>query len=197
MKKSDPALLKEIQIKEALDTFPEKGSWKIFECSRLAGHRKQKKKWKALGLQETEGGNYAFLLPERFFLVWRIIPLHGPQRNSRTQKIPFRFRPIPIHCGKLKWVVLYVGKTSKLKQRFQWHFSARDGNGGAQMLHNLSQCNIKGIGKSRKRAVQFLLDHGVIVYRILSRPQQAANREMIEVNLWAKYSPPFNIKSER
>lgn len=191
------ATLKPAEIKEALATFPERGRWDIFECHRLASHRKQKKKWKTLDLKKTDGGNYAFLLPTHFFRVWRTIVLHGPQKRSQTQRISFRFRPNILQCGGSEWAVLYVGKTSKLKQRFQWHFFARKGNTGAQMLKNLAECGIPEIGHSLPKAAQFLLEHGVIVYRKLSGPQHAANRDMIEVKLWAEHSPPFNIKSER
>ena len=42
-----------------------------------------------------------------------------------------------------------------------------------------------------------MLDHATIAFRILNGIEHAANRDIIEISLCAKFMSPFNIKSER
>ncbi|NJK92410.1 MAG: hypothetical protein HC904_11595 [Blastochloris sp.] len=184
------------EIKDAIQTFPNLGRWKIFTCSELRPNGSPKRKWEETEISELwdVGGNYAFLLPSELFKKSREIELDGPSTKNIPRKILFEFRPDPIELNGRQWTVLYVGKTSNLSQRFHWHFSGAKKNSGGQVQHNLKKC---GVCPSREAAVRLMEQEALICYRILDEDKQFANREMIEVNLWAKFNPPFNIKSER
>ncbi|MDX6765594.1 MAG: GIY-YIG nuclease family protein [Candidatus Methylacidiphilales bacterium] len=184
------------EIKDAIESFPNAGKWKIFTCSELRPRGSSNRKWEKTEISELweVGGNYAFLLPAKYFKRSRTIDVDGPSILNVPRKILFKFCPNPIELNGRQWAVLYVGKTSNLSQRFQWHFSGAKKNTGGQVQHNLKKC---GVCNSREEAVRLMEQEALICYRILDKDEEFANREMIEVNLWAKYNPPFNIKSER
>lgn len=152
--------------------------------SRLNGRN-----WQAVEKVRKVGGNYVFLFPERFFSDEREIHLDGPSKR----KIPFRFC-VKTHSAQNGHVAVYVGKASNLSQRFQWHFSLSERNTGAQVQSGLVKC---GICKDRPEAVDFMLQHAVIFYREVPGDGHAANRDLLELSLCARFAPPFNIKSER
>jgi|GEM_PF-1076235 len=181
-------------VREAVDSFCTGKSWIIHKCSVLKDDGRNLQ-WKNLrGLEEETGGNYVFLWPASDFKAERTIPLSGPSVKNLPQEILFHFKPQTVRWEGKTWAVLYVGKTTKLKQRFQWHFSSAQTNTGGQMQHCLVKC---GVARNRKEAIQMTLDKALLCYRVLDGYEEAANREMIEVGLWAKFGPPFNIKSER
>ncbi|MEK7469881.1 MAG: hypothetical protein AAB074_21140 [Planctomycetota bacterium] len=54
-----------------------------------------------------------------------------------------------------------------------------------------------GFCVDRHLALDFMLQHAVIRYRELTGDEHAANRDLLELSLCARFAPPFNIKSER
>jgi hypothetical protein len=147
------------------------------------------KVWSNLKTIRDVGGNYAFLFPKEHFKREREISLDGP--NQR--KIPFRFCS-DSHPGTDEYFVAYVGKAARLTQRFFWHFSGAESNTGGQVQYGLYK---SGMCETRPDAVAFMLRHAVIAYRTLPGDENAANRDLLELSLCARFAPPFNIKSER
>ena len=87
----------------------------------------------------------------------------------------------------------YVGRSANLLDRVQGHFSLSKKSTLAQVQYGL--VNSKTCS-ARADAVRFMLDHATLAYVVLDGPVNVANRDVIEVALWAKYMTPFNIKSE-
>lgn len=182
------------QVKTGVGGFPGNHSWVSFDCSDLRSGSGPKLRWKPLKHLQKKAGNYVFLLPSKHFKKLRTIPLDGPSLKGIKTKILFEFLPETVRIRGQTWAVLYVGKTTKLKQRFQWHLSAAKTNTGGQMQHCLVKC---GLATNRDKAIQIILNEALLCYRVLDGGHNAANREMIEVGLWAKFNAPFNIKAER
>ena len=171
--------------------FP-KGSWKEMKGSSLHAptpRDSRARAWGPLGPLRNIGGNYAFLFPAADFQEDQVIALDGPG----GRKIPFIFSSStqPTVDGLL---VAYVGKAANLHQRFRWHFGLAKKNTGAQVQYGLVKA---GACADRGLAVDRMLRHCVIVYRELSGDENAANRDLLELSLCARFAPPFNIKSER
>lgn len=168
------------------------GEWQRLDCTLL--HRPTKNRpracaWDLLARVRSRGGNYAFLFPEGHFTMEHQILLDGPSKRQ----IPFCFstRTHPTSDGQF---VAYVGKATNLTQRLQWHFGGAGKSTAAQVQYGLVKA---GICADRQIAVDFMLKHATIVYRELSGDEHAANRDLLELSMCAKFAPPFNIKSER
>lgn len=171
--------------------FPQ-GDWQRVQGSGLhtpTGRNPKARKWALLHHVHQKGGNYAFLFPKEYFAEEREITLDGPGQR----KIPFCFST-QSHPPIDGLFVAYVGKAANLKQRFQWHFSLAAKNTGAQVQYGLVKA---GICQDRQSAVDFMLKHASIVYRELTGDANAANRDLLELSLCARFAAPFNIKSER
>lgn len=178
-------------IRDLVDEFP-RGSWKQLRCSDLRGNETRVTNtlnWSALADLRENGGNYAFLFPTTLFGEENVISLDGPGRKE----IPFRFRARSHRVSESSFVA-YVGKTSNLKKRIQWHFSHAETSTAVQVQQGLVNAKVC---KDRRDAVDYMIAHATIVYRVLAGDDQAANRDLLEMSLCAKYGVPFNIKSER
>lgn len=185
-----PAQLCPETIQNVVASFPFGGGWKHLECSTLRdGQDSAKRRWTHVRDLRTEGGVYAFLAPVHFFAAPRTIHLHGPGGIQ----IPFEFT-LPGLSARPELGVVYAGKSSNLSQRIQFHFALGDRNYGGQVKHALVDC---GIAADEVAAVLLMLAHAHIVFHELPGQDNAANRDVIELTLCAKYMPPFNIKSER
>ncbi len=186
-----PATIDQAFVREVVGEFPH-GSWKSLRGSNLSSSTEANSKarsWKCVRCLHKVGGVYAFLFPESHFLEEREISLDGPLKRS----IPFRFshKTHPAHEG---YVVAYVGKATNLSQRFKLHFSRTERSTVVQVRAGLVK---SGFCVDRHLALDFMLQHAVIRYRELTGDEHAANRDLLELSLCARFAPPFNIKSER
>lgn len=180
-----------IKVRRLAEDFPN-GDWQQIHCLRLHAPTLRNpsfRKWALLKDIRDQGGNYAFLFPTHFFESERQIHLDGPAQR----KIPFFFSTVT-HPPTEGLFVAYVGKASNLYQRFQWHFGLAKKSTVAQVQFGLVK---SGVCRDRQHAVNFMLEHATIAFRVLSGDTQAANRDLLELSLCAKLAPPFNIKSER
>jgi len=81
--------------------------------------------------------------------------------------------------------VVYVGRTTNLKQRFCAHFRIGKRIASAQVKYGLMDCEIvsdKNDNKCQSSAISFMRMHGRIAYFVLSGPEETANREIIELS---------------
>ena len=147
-----------------------------------------KRVWKHLTELKNTGGVYAFIVPVVHF-DQRTIHLHAP----KSAQIPFTFAVNPLPVNHALGVV-YVGRATKLKQRFQFHFAIGGRKYGGQVKHGLKDC---GLVQTEEAAVMWMLENAKIVYHDMPEPEQTANRDLVELTLCSKHMPPFNVKSER
>ena len=141
-----------------------------------------------------------FAIPSGSFNFTRPIILHGKSGHT------FEFSPEfeSFKHGKSQFDVLYVGKTSNLSRRLPLHFreSAKSGN---QVIRGM--CEVKRSTFSKQR--DWLLKNCTLYFNKLqfdeetgdgyfrSTESRAADRDLLELSLIAKFAPPFNIKAER
>jgi hypothetical protein len=178
-------------INEAIRTFPTGAGWTHLICRDLISDAgRGKRSWKCIWELDGKAGLYAFLLPRSLFQRRYTFQLDGPARR----KLPFAFSARDLQAVHKKYFVAYVGRTSNLLSRLQLHFHATEKSTAAQVRKALVSC---GYVESPELALDFILQNGLIVYRILEGDDNVANRDIVEVALWAKYKCPFNIKSER
>ncbi len=181
------ARINEALIRRAVRSFPDRGEWKEFKCQAVLT-RTSKATWKPLDGLDSVGGVYVILLPSSKFPRPCTIHLHA----ARRKKIRFEFtvkRALPNGYG-----VVYIGRTSKLKQRFRAHLSLGNRIASAQVKHGLVDC---GLFSNQKKALSYLRRKGLIMYHELPGEKNCANRDVIEVSLCSSFKPPFNIKAER
>ena len=91
------------------------------------------------------------------------------------------------------YIVAYVGRSSNLAHRLPLHFHATRNTSAAQVRKALEEC----LHLDAPAARDFMLQHAVVAYCPIPGDQNVANRDIIEVALWAEYTTLFNIKSER
>jgi hypothetical protein len=178
-------------INEAIQAFPEGAGWTTLACLDLrstANHRRRD--WKCIQSLNRQAGLYAFLLPRAKFRNRYKFRLHGPAKR----RLPFAFSADDLPSATKAHFVAYVGRTSNLLSRFKLHFHATKKTTAAQVRKALIEC---GFVKNTRQAIDFILQHGLIVFCRVPGNENVANRDIIEVALWAKYRCPFNIKSER
>jgi hypothetical protein len=189
----DPALARAI-----IEGFPNAPNWQSLDCTKLVQSKRAtaigKRDWTALQHCEKKGGVYAFLFPGHLFSTPRRIALHAPQKNKGKQIIEFEFSSHPALVLPNGHMVAYVGRTANLLDRIQGHFSLSGKSTLAQVQYGLVNSRTCS---TRSDAVRFMLENATLVYSVLEGPSNVANRDVIEVALWAKYMTPFNIKSER
>jgi hypothetical protein len=176
-------------VARIVDAFPFGDGWQQRE-SRSFVHptRPGFRQWHHIDDLWEVGGIYAFLLPATLFAEPRVIHLHA----AGGTKILFEFTA-PAICPE-GLAVLYVGRTSNLRNRFEMHHTVGDRLGSAQVKYGLMDC---GVCADQKQAITFIHDHARIVWHPLPGPQNAANRDLAELSLCAKWAPPFNTKAER
>jgi hypothetical protein len=192
-----PASLNSEAIDRAIKGFPSKAGWKMQRCNEL-----EHTLWRSLrrlDWPETESdlndeaGLYAFLFPVSAFPHSIKFRLHGPSKKNKARRIPFnvtpshQLKPFPGHF------VAYVGRTIKLRSRLKQHFHATKTTTSAQVRESLR----RSMEFSRNVAIDFMIRKATIAYLAMPGDANVANRDIIEVALWAKYRTPFNIKSER
>lgn len=186
--KLDPALVRAI-----VDGFPGTSCWQTMACSELTGSKTAikngKRDWSPLVHCKAKGGVYAFIFPSHTFNTARRIDLHSPNK----QTIPFEFSSHPDLLLTDGRMVVYIGRSANLLDRIQGHFGIREDSTLAQVRKGLQR---SGICSDPKEAVRFMLEHASLAYTVLEGPVNVANRDVIEVALWAKFMTPFNIKSE-
>ena len=185
-----PARLDSKAIKAAIKTFPAGKGWTPLNCDSLCSETKGKRDWSSLCKLDKQAGVYAFLLPRAEFPSRYTFQLHGSAR--RQIEFQFAVEDLPIVNGN--YFVAYVGRTANLLARFQLHFQSTERSTGAQVRKALVNC---GYARDKREAVNFMLEHGRVVYRQMPGDENVGNRDIIEVGLWAKYRCPFNVKSER
>ena len=187
-----PAVLNSKLINEVVKSFPNLGKWKQIRCKSLRDPRykaSNKRSWAILDELKGNGGVYAFLLPQNLFKRAHEISLHGP--NKRIIQFGFSVGETQL-VGEGQYVS-YVGRASNLLTRVQWHFYLHEKSTTSQMRKGLVNC---GLCKDGEAAISLILDHATIAWHVLDGDANVANRDIIEVSLWGKFMPPFNIKSE-
>ena len=176
-------------IEHFVNSFPADPEWTILLCSQIgqltgAG----KVRWNNIAHLKGVGGVYAFFLPASYFASTRTIHLHGPKKSV----IPFEFSIYP--ANREESVIVYIGRTSNLGQRLAAHLRYGERQASGQVKYGLID---SGVCKDQLSALAFIRQHGRVVFRILDKPEQTANRDIVELCLCARYHPPFNIKAER
>ncbi len=183
-----PATIDTRLINRSITTFPFKGNWSEIDTSDISIlHPNSKRSFKPLSEIRALGAVYAFLAPRNKFKDTIKLSLHTPNKGT----YPLHFKP-KSHLAA--WFVLYVGKTTNFQQRHRGHFSPGHIKTGNQVLKGLKNCR-KCV--SDESAIQFLQNHSRLIYLPLDGQDHIANRELIELSLTVKYTPPFNIKAER
>ncbi|MFC4314484.1 hypothetical protein ACFPN2_35790 [Steroidobacter flavus] len=188
---SAPARLNADLIQQVIQSFPCDGGWQELACSILRPDRAAKRSWTSVSAELSgQAGLYAFLFPRTQFSRTFTFELDGPAKR----KIPFGFCVEDLPVVAKDYFVAYVGRSANLLQRLQWHFQSWEESTAAQVRKALIRC---GYVRSVEEAVDFMIQHGKVVYRRMPGDENVANRDIIEVALWATYRCPFNIKSER
>jgi hypothetical protein len=193
------ATLNPALIKRMVDRFPHGRGWKTFQARELLRATapetaRRPLAWgtvsKALG---SSAGIYVFLFSKRLFADAFSFDLHGPSSQHKPRRIRFQATtstlPSPIRGN----FAAYVGRSANLGDRLRLHFHATKNTTSAQVRKALEACrNLKP-----HAAIDFMLNHATVAYCTIPGDKNVANRDIIEVALWAKYRTPFNIKSER
>lgn len=182
--KLDPALVRNI-----VDDFPNGKYWQSLAGANLINPLRATRDWAPLKHCEKKGGVYAFIFPSHLFSAPRRIDLHSPNK----QTITFEFSSHPDLLLPDGRMVVYIGRSANLLDRIQGHFGLGEKSTLAQVRNGLVNAKIC---HTREAAVNFMLKHATLAYTVLDGPTNVANRDVIEVALWAKYMTPFNIKSE-
>jgi hypothetical protein len=92
------------------------------------------------------------------------------------------------------YAVIYVGRTSNLAKRLIGHHSIGNRQASGPVKYGLCDC---GLCTDQRSAIEFIHEHGRIAWHEVPSPDNAANRDLIELSLIARYMPPFNVKAER
>ncbi len=148
--------------------------------------------WSAVKHLKGAGGVYAILLPTAWFSPTRVLYLHPPNGHKGATRIPFEFT-VPELIGD-GYGVVYVGKATKLPQRWNGHLIKGERKRGGQVKHGLIDC---GLFADELAAISAVREHAKIAYTVLSGPEQCVNRDVLEMALCGRFGPPFNVKSER
>lgn len=174
-------------IDRYIKSFPNKDKWESFPMNKL-NLRNGKIDWKTANKIPTEGGLYAFSFPKEEFLgATYMIELDGPKQST----IEFWFNENDFPIISENHIVLYVGKTTNLLERFKKHF--RKTRTTTQVLYGM-----KKIFKIDFDQVKdMLLSSGKFYYLSLPGEENCVTRDIIEMGLYAKLRAPLNIKSER
>lgn len=195
---SGPAVLDTALISRVLNAFPTKQGWQLencrdFEHDQVRSLRRVDWRTTDCGLP-THAGVYAFIFPLDSFLSSFTICLKGPTRDGVSQRIPFKVHPAKLPAPIRGHFVSYVGRSSNVRERILLHFHATRSTTAAQVRGFLVESSL---GLTPYEAIDFMCQHAMIAYYSLPYSRNVANRDIIEVGLWAKYRSPFNIKSER
>src|SRR5208283_3747608 len=123
-----PAKLDSTLIDVFVASFPNGEGWEKLPCSQIGELTKRDNySWKNIAHLKGKGGVYAFYLPASFFASVRTIHLHGPKKS----KIPFEFS-LKSEPGS-DIVIVYIGRTSNLCQRFAAHLRKGKRQASAQV----------------------------------------------------------------
>lgn len=186
--KLDPA-----GVRKIVKGFPKATYWQSLDCAELVKSKRAEangtRDWSPLRHCKEKGGVYAFIFPGNLFSTTCRIHLHSPNK----QTIPFEFSSHPELLLSDGRMVVYVGRSANLLDRIQGHFGLRENSTLTQVRNGLVNAKIC---KNNRDAVLFMLEHATLAYTELDGTINVANRDVIEVALWAKYMTPFNIKSE-
>jgi len=176
-------------IERVVSEFPQGPGWEEFDCREIIRQQGMlEATWLPLRHLEQVGGVYAILLPAGGFARSRKIRLHGPKRK----RIPFEFTLKRLTRDGLG--IVYIGRTTNLAQRWRGHLSRGERKDGGQVKFGLLDCRLC---RNENAALRLLRESGRIAYCRLPGPENCANRDIIELKLCARFTPPFNIKSER
>src|SRR5260221_2717460 len=147
--------------------------------------------WSSTKDLEGVGGVYTILLPTIWFSPRRTLYLHAPH-NYEGNGIPFEFDLSD--CTGDGYGIVYVGRTTNLRQRWRGHLSKGERKDGGQVKYGMVDC---GFSPDCDLALRDLRQHARIIYTALSGSENCVNRDILEISLCARFAPPFNIKSER
>jgi hypothetical protein len=192
-------------IAEAIASFGRPGGWQEIRCaSCLAGDgNPDAPDWRTVSGKRIpkDDGLYAFLLPRAAFPAPFRFSLFAPRKKkakakkkSRKPTISFEVRVDELPEFRDGMFVAYVGRTTRLRKRLQEHFQRTKDSSCAQVRKAIKAC-LKTT--SSKKAIKFMLANAQILYYPLPGKENVANRDIIEVALWAEFHTPFNVKSER
>jgi hypothetical protein len=191
------ATLSPSMIRRVIKGLPNDSIWRRFRARTLIPKKSSKTQrhshrlaWDNVskGLNNS-AGVYMFLFPRRVFPRTFRFNLHGPSKK----KIPFKVTMSVLPHARPRWFAAYVGRSSNLRNRLPLHFHNSKNTTAAQVRKAVEECH----GLNSRAAVNFMLDHAMVYYCPMPGKRNVANRDIIEVALWAKFRTPFNIKSER
>ena len=187
-----PATLDLTLVRRLAASFPGEG-WHTIETHLFVADRgiKITSDWSPASHVSEQGGVYAVLLPCAWFAPSRVIPLHAPHTHH-APTIDYEFVLTPMSGDG--YGVVYVGRTSNLKERWRGHFTRGERNDGGQVKFGLMDC---GLYPEPDVALRALRQNARIIYTVLPGPDHCANRDILEMSLCAQLAPPFNVKSER
>ena len=192
-----PAKIDFSSISEVTETFPTHGEWRTFRFSELIrnrGVRAPSLDWSATNVQMRQAGVYGFFFPAEQFARSGRIQLHGPQQGGVNQRIELEFLPkIKFNIVGARWVLLYVGKSYRLRERWVMHLGNGRRANGRQVRAGLFEAGVCDEANARG----WIIEHSLMAYRIMSGIENAANRDIAECSLHARYHPAFNVKVER
>jgi hypothetical protein len=89
--------------------------------------------------------------------------------------------------------VAYVGRAADLDKRLRSHFYLTKKPTTNEQVQRVLRDSLR---YGKLETIEFMLQHGSIAYCFLPGTTNVANRDIVEVALWAIYRSPFNIKSE-
>lgn len=162
-----------------------------------------------------EPGVYLFTLPSDDRHGQGSLILHGRTfgRKKRRRQLRIKFTYSAQKLEGTNRLVLYVGKAANLRSRLKNHLNTRDDSTTSQMLRGIAS---QAVYHGEEPDVQSALDHiqkvATIYFYTLGHANEqrhdprgvddvgesfAADRDLLEIKLIAKFAPPFNIKAER
>ena len=174
------------KAKSLAESFPQGTDWHMIETRKFI--KENRSDWSSIKHLDDVGGVYAVLLPIAWFSQPRVIHLHAPHNDEGP--IPYEFTLLELIEG---FGVVYVGRTRNLKRRLSFHLRNGKRKDGGQVKYGLFDCKLF---ENEIVALNKLRENARIIYTLLSGRENCANRDILEMWLFARYAPPFNIKSE-
>lgn len=180
----------------------ENGGWRTISAAKISSIT-------------SKPGVYLFTLPADDRHVQGRLTLYGRTFGPKGQKrqLQFQFTYAARKLEGTSLAILYIGKAANLQDRLKNHLNLRDDSTTSQMLHGLaSQAVHHGEERNVKTALAHLQAKAQIIYYELGHDDEAENdpredndvgesfaadRDLLEIKLIAKYAPPFNLKAER
>jgi hypothetical protein len=106
----------------------------------------------------------------------------GQKQAETLSRTSFGGTVAQMHCVTLRH------SSGQSDRHFQQKMAA------SQVQNGLVNC---GLRQGYSEDVEPMLDKATIVYHELDGDEQAANRDLLELSLCARFGPPFRLKAQR